>query len=367
MRRINGPIDCSLCKRLRPPVSITVGEKEPDEILDRKRPKLERSNGEELLLPEQKYPPECIPCYEFFCKHYYHVPCLARLNPKKYTDITYRTDGIRDTLELDEFNCLDCHGTQPINCRFDPNKEGHVNEVEANGTIYINVPEAFEQAEQDMNTFLHRYDELEELELDFNQFVQDSRKEAEEYILPALKLPVIQYLSLMKNDMVFQPVVSSSKFDYVNRVTHEPAVSLKDLMDGIDVHWSEEDKNYFKKRQLYVNDLNLYGFNDHENIRHLNRLAVPIKRYLQGEEEARKLIQEDDITKLMLYGTNGHTKEIVCVKSHTGEVKQSVTFDDFPIREATSCSIMGGKRKTKLIRKRRKTVKNVFRGTTTRV
>ena len=110
--------DCSLCKKLSPPVLITIGEVEEQEEPVHKKQKI--LNGEELLFPEDKYDPECIPCYEFHCGHRYHVPCLARLNPNKYKDITFRKDGIRDTLELNEFHCIDCRGTQPINYIFNP-------------------------------------------------------------------------------------------------------------------------------------------------------------------------------------------------------------------------------------------------------
>ena len=377
MRRLNhnGPIDCSLCKRLRPPVLITVGDKEYDEIVDGKRQKLDISNGEDLLLPEQKYPPECIPCYEFFCGHCYHVQCLARLNPKKYKDITYRIDGIGGTLEIDEFHCVDCRGTQAINCTFDPNKKGGENEEETStGTIYINVPNAFERAEEDMKTSAKRYHELEKEKLDLNYFIRNkSSIKKVERILSTLKIPIEKYLSLVKEEMVFPPqtVYSLSRqFYYVNRVTHErvehESVPLKDLMDGLDVHWTQEKKDSVREHRMDINQLNLDRKINDVHIRRLNRLAVPIKRYLDGDEDARKLIGEDDITTEMIYGYT-YDRGLTCVKNRHGETKYMVTIDDFPISETSSCSIMGGTRKRKLIRKRHKTVKNVFRRTRTRL
>jgi len=371
MRRLNhdGPIDCSLCKRLRPPVLITVGDKEYDEIVDGKRQKLDLSNGDDLLLPEQKYPPECIPCYEFFCGHCYHVQCLARLNPKKYTNITYRKDGIGDTLEIDEFHCLDCRGTQAINYTFNPNKKGGENEEETDtGTIYINVPDAFEKAEKDMKTFLERQLDITDIELNLNYFIRNkSSIKKVERILSTLKIPIEKYLSLVKEETVFPPQLHSlsRQFYYVNRVTHErvehESVLLKDLMDGLDVHWTQEKKDSLREHRMDVDLLNMDKKSNHEHIRRLNRLVVPIKRYLDGDDDARKLIGEDYITEEMIYGDehDRRSSDSTCVVNHAGETKRVVTFDDFPIREASSCSIMGGT-KRKLIRKRHKTVKNVF-------
>lgn len=165
--------DCSLCKKLSPPVSITFGDKDSFQWVNRKKRKVELTNGEKLLFPEKKYNPECIPCYEFHCGHRYHVQCLARLNPNKYTDITFRKDGIRDTLELNEFHCIDCRGTQRINYIFNPAIEGAVNITEPNGTIYINVPDAFEKADTDMATFLSRYDKVVETKLDLHTVINE--------------------------------------------------------------------------------------------------------------------------------------------------------------------------------------------------
>ena len=376
MRRVTREphIDCSLCKKIRPPVTFTFGEKESSILLDGKRQKIELSNGEELLFPETKYNPECIPWYEFHCGHRYHVPCLARLNPNKYTDITYRGDD-RGTLDIDEFHCIDCRGTQKINYKFNPYTEGHVNEQETStGTIYINVPEAFERAETDMATFLDRRLEVIQTDLDLRYFIHrgTSRKEIEETVLPGLKLSVIKYLTLEKPTieypLVFRHLIQ--EFALVNRVTKKPlemhTVSLAVLLDGIDVHWTEKDKDYFRTKKMDINALNLDYKSDHVHIEHLNRIAVPIKRYLHGDHDARKLIHDDDITKTMLYGS-GESRHHLCVLNHAGEKKRLVTFDDFPIRETSSCSIMGGTRKTKLIRKRHKTVKNVFRRARTRL
>jgi hypothetical protein len=72
--------------------------------------------------------------------------------------------------------------------------------------------------------------------------------------------------------------------------------------------------------------------------------------YLNGDKDARKFIQEDDITKFMLYGET-YSRKSLCVKNHAGESVTAVTFNDFPISESTSCSIMGGTRK----KRRRKT------------
>ena len=259
MRRLNhdGPIDCSLCKRLRPPVLITVGDKEYDEIVDGKRQKLDLSNGEDLLLPEQKYPPECIPCYEFFCGHCYHVQCLARLNPKKYKHITYRKDGIGDTLEIDEFHCLDCRGTQAINYTFNPNKkEGENEEETATGTIYINVPDAFQRAETDLATFLDRHHEIIQSDVTLNHFINEgtSRKEIEEYVLPKIQSSLIKYLTLEKPAIKYPLVHVRSTKEYAleNRLTDKPLdmenVCLADLVDGVNVHWTEKDKDYFRKK-----------------------------------------------------------------------------------------------------------------------
>ena len=257
-------IDCSLCKKLGPPVTITFGDKESFQSVDGKRQRIELSNGEELLFPETKYNPQCIPCYEFHCGHRYHVPCLARLNPAKYTDITYRTGRTRDTLELDEFHCIDCHGTQPINYMFNPSIEGAVNMPEP-GTIYINVPNAFERAETDLATFLERHLEVVQSDLTLNEFIQNgtSRKEIEETVLPEIQSSLIKYLTLEKPDIKYPVPRERSTKEYAleNRLTHKGLdmenVCLADLLDGIDVHWTEKDKDYFRTKTLNIGELNV--------------------------------------------------------------------------------------------------------------
>lgn len=358
-------IGCSLCQKIAHPVTLTFGEKESFQIVNRKRRITQLSNGEELLFPEDKYHPDGIPWYKFFCGHRYHVPCLARLNPNKYTDITYRGDH-RGTLDMDEFHCIDCRGTQKINYMFNPEIEGGVNITDPNtGTIYINVPDAFEKAEKDMETFRDRDLEVIQVDLDLRYFINDesTRKEIEERILPEMKETVVKFLTLQKPDAQFPlvPVPLTKEFALVNRVTGKPlemhTVSLADLMDGIDVHWTDADIEMLKTRQMDIKQLNVDHKTDTLHIARLNRIAGPIKRYLHGDKDARKSIQDDYMTKAMLYSEVRPSNRL-CVKNHAGEERTLVTFDDFPIRLTNTCSIMGGTRRkttkrfqTKLIRK----------------
>ena len=57
------------------------------------------------------------------------------------------------------------------------------------GTIYINVPNAFERAETDLATFLERHLEVVQSDLTLNEFIQNgtSRKEIEETVLPEIQ------------------------------------------------------------------------------------------------------------------------------------------------------------------------------------
>lgn len=76
---------------------------------------------------------------------------------------------------------------------FNPDIEGNVNITEpTTGTIYINVPDVFEQVETDMATFLARYDQASKIKLDLHTLINEgyTRKEIEEEVLPDMKLKV---------------------------------------------------------------------------------------------------------------------------------------------------------------------------------
>lgn len=121
-------------------------------------------------------------------------------------------------------------------------------------------------------------------------------------------------------------------------------VCLADLLDGIDVHWTEKDIESFRTRRMDIKQFNLDYKEPSQHIARLNRLAVPIKRYLNGDKDARKFIQDDYITNAILYSEVRYSRGL-CVKNHAGVELTLVTFDDFPIQETGSCSIMGGTRK----------------------
>lgn len=170
-------MDCSLCKRLH---GSTIKSNQA------KRRRVERIDPSKLILPEETYYSHCIPWYDLPCGHSYHVPCLAVLNPAKYSNISYIKDGLPDTINVDEVHCLDCSGRGINNCTFHATTDEP--DVRDDGKAYINIKDAFERAERDADQFIIRYNLCRKrvnLKVLLNNYENSmDRKTIEEVLLP---------------------------------------------------------------------------------------------------------------------------------------------------------------------------------------
>lgn len=337
----HAPTDCTLCRRL-------YGNNY------RRFPRnAGQDPGLDLILPEETKP--CVPWLVLnACEHYYHAHCLARSNPEKYTNIDTRNpDGTHEFIHFDEYDCLDCAGTQPNNSTFHPDVDaGTAQDVISE---YTNSFDVFDQAER----FVERYNDrrlvmrqmvniytiLDPLEYTIS-FIQER--------LHRLYFRATNYLSLIADDAIPEPgdpvpnmFLFKQNGQTLNRIPYNR------FLYPITVEYDMERLRVkeLNIRQLYQNTAY------RENIRHLNLVVAEFKKYMAGEPNTVTELEQDESVRIMIHAPTDRTRPL-CVLNRHGESKQFVVFDDFPITENTgSCSISGGtrkrkSRKTKLIRNR---------------
>jgi hypothetical protein len=132
----------------------------------------------------------------------------------------------------------------------------------------------------------------------------------------------------------------------------EPA-SYASLMEPIKV---EYDMVTMQTKEMNLRQLcRSFEVTNRQIVETMNTIVKHCKDYIAGD-----LYAMDDMNPSILFRMFKEPPEVsdpLCVVNRHGTTKQLVTFDDFPIRETRSCSIMGGtrrkysKRKTKWIRK----------------
>ena len=338
-------MDCSLCKRL---YGSTI------ESTKEKRRRVERIDPSELILPEERYYSDCIPWYDLPCGHSYHVPCLAVLNPAKYSNISYIKDGLPDTINVDEVHCLDCSGRGINNCTFHATTDEPDVRTD-DGKTYINIKDAFETAELHADEFITKYnlcrDRVNLKVLLGSYEISMDRKTIEEVILPDIRNKVIDYIKLNTTDIadlsLDNEAVTIPYLFTTDRSRYETDhVYWLDLTRPMEVTW---DKDKLIEQRILIDVLNIDGMPMAEHIERVNGLANPISRYLSGEYDDRRLIDEKNpIVAMMLYDKVDPQRRGLCVLNNMGEKKRILQFGDFPIRENTgTCSISGGRRKTK--------------------
>jgi hypothetical protein len=336
--------DCSLCKRLH---GSTI---EPNR--ERRRRRVERIDPSHLILPEETYYSHCIPWYDLPCGHSYHVPCLAVLNPAKYSNISYIKDG-PDTINVDEVHCLDCSGRGINNCTFHATTDEPDVRMD-DGKTYINIKDAFETAERDADQFIIRYNLCRErvnLKVLLGNYENSmDRKTIEEVLLPDIRNKLIDYLKL--NSMLITDLsldheqVTISYLFTTDRSRYETDhVYWLDLTKPMQVTW---DRDKLIEQRMLIDVLNIDNMPIAEHIERVNRLANPISRYLSGVYDDRLLIDDTNpIVAMMLYDTVDPQRRGLCVLNNMGVKKRILHFGDFPISENTGiCGISGG-RKTK--------------------
>lgn len=341
--------DCSLCMRLR-------GKRPTDSEGN-------NINVEEdvLLLPEEKY--QVVPWIQLKCSHYYHVHCFCRLNPSKYQDLYIRQPGrygIRDdTVELN-YQCLDCEGKQQFNCEFIPSKPSGTRYEPSTRNTYENSQFALDRAESLLIAYKRRSKEKINIMTILEQTMNQRSLQADVDKLPTLART---YLRLLYDVHPHPPFNHPYVFRQGGRIIE--TVSYLDLLEPIKVEYDmvTMQTKEMNLRQLFTS----IEATNAQIVETMNTIVKNCKDYIAGDPYAMDDVCESSIVFRMFKEPTDRSTPF-CVKNRHGETKRLVTFDDFPIKENTGrCSIMGGKRKTKLIRKRHQTVKNVFRRARTRL
>lgn len=344
-------VDCSLCMRLR-------GKRATD--MDGNNINVEE---DVLLLPEEKY--QVVPWIQLKCGHYYHLHCFCRLNPRKYEDINIRYPGPAaikdDTVELN-YDCLDCEGKWHLtNCRFNPTMPSRITIEPSTGNTYENSQFAMDRAESLLIEYKQRCAKRINLTTILNKVYDQPSLQNELDLIPIL---IKSYLNLTHNTITIQsPYNNPFVFRQGGRIIDTDSVSYLDLLEPINV---EYDMDTIKTKEMNLRQLFRPMTVTNRQIETMNDIVKSCKDYIAGDKYA----MNDHCRSSIVFRMFKEPTEVsnpLCVVNHRGEKKRLVTFDDFPIRETSSCSIMGGTRKTKLIRKRHKTVKNVFRRARTRL
>lgn len=330
--------DCSLCTRLQGK-SVTDMEGNNINVAD-----------DVLLLPEVKY--RIVPWIQLKCSHYYHVHCFCRLNPR-YEDIYIRhpgSFGIRDdTVELN-YQCLDCEGKMQFNCEFIPSKPSGTRYEASTGNTYENSQFALDRAESLLITYKRRSMEKIDLITILEETMNQRSLQAD-----VDKLPTVSnaYLRLLYNIHPHPPFNHPYVFRQGGRILTEP-VSYMSLLEPIKVEYDmvTMQTKEMNLRQLFTS----MEATNAQIVETMNTIVKKCKDYIAGDLYAMDDVCESSIVFRMFKEPTDRSIPL-CVVNHEGIKKRFVTFDDFPIRETSSCSIMGGtrkkrsKRKTKLIRK----------------
>jgi hypothetical protein len=335
--------NCTLCKRLQ-----------GKHLVFKRR--TDQEAGREIILPEETYP--CAPWVRLnACGHYYHVHCLARSNPAKYTNIDVRNpDGTTEPIDIDEYDCLDCAGTQPNNSRFNP----HIAEgtVQDDISDHTNSVRAFDIAEAWLSMYNARLLEMRQTVniytiLDPLSYSLRSLK----YALKIIRTRIAYYLSLQSDDGVIvptRPVPDIFLFKQGRLLKDIPYLSF---LKPIDI---EYDMTRLSVKELNIRQL--YGtlrITDSMKITRLNESVAELKRYMAGEPAnlySIELLELDPSIQTLVLEPTDRTDPL-CVLNRHGKPKRFVVFDDFPIRENSgACSISGGTRKKRSRRPTRRSI-----------
>ena len=323
-------MECSLCKRL-----------DGNEIID-----IHGNNvDDELILPERKY--REVPWIQLNkCNHFYHVHCLCRLNPAKYPDdIFIRIPrGTRDTVEPN-YDCLDCQGTVPKNSRFNPDMPPGRSFEASTSNYYENSPTAFIRAESLLIDYKKRCNKRINLTTILPIVFDQPTLQEELALIPPL---VKMYLNLTRDIDHHRPFVHPFVFSQGGRIIDTVSIPYLHLLDPITIDYdmvSMQTKE-MNLRQLFRS----IELTPEEKIGAMNTIVRHCKEYIAGDKYAMNDDCRSAIVLRMFTEPTDRTRPF-CVVNHRGETKRVVTFNDFPISESTSCSMMGGTRK----KRRRKT------------
>lgn len=333
--------DCTLCKRLDGK-RLFFSREYPD-----------KSPGHELILPEETKP--CVPMVRLnACGHYYHAHCLARSNPAKYTNIDAR--GSEGVIHFDEYDCLDCAGTQPNNSTFHP-------EVDA-GTVqgalgeYTNSHDIFDLAEDDVDLYNERLVEMRKMVNIYTILnTVDTRRSAVQKTLDELYLRARNYLRIVTDDGIPGPGNSVRDMFLFKQNGH----TLNEVPYGTFLNPITVEYNMERLRVKELNIRQLYAYPSYPNytgiaaINHLNHIVAEFKKYMAGEPNTVTELEQLGTVRNMIFEPTDRVAPF-CVLNRHGQPKQFVVFDDFPITENPgSCSISGGTRKYAVRYKRKST------------
>ncbi len=329
------PMDCTLCKRLQ-----------GNRVSYPRR--AGQDPGRDLILPEQTKP--FSPWVMLGpCGHYYHAHCLARLNPAKYTNIDVTSpDGSHELIQVDEYDCLDCAGTQPNNSTFNPSMpEGTRTDVVSQ---YTNSHTAFSEAERIVDTYNARRIEMRQMvniytildPMSYTLF--DIQRN-----LDNVRQRAIDYVTCISNGIHGRenPIPNMFLFYQNGHIIHE--VPYASFLTPITVKYNM-DRLRVKElnvRQIYATE----NYTNQEKIRYLNQMVAEFKKYEAGEPNTVSVIEMFTTTQTMILEPTDRSRPL-CVLNRHGQRKRFVVFDDFPIRENTGvCSVSGGTRRKRKIRK----------------
>jgi len=334
--------DCSLCKRLQG-AHISYPRR------------VGQDPGADLILPETTN--RFVPWFVLTtCGHCYHAHCLARLNPEKYTKIEVKYPGVRpDTIDIDEYDCLDCAGTQPKNSRFNPYiPEG---DKKDNYSDYTNSHGVFQEAERVVYIYVRRKAVLRQ-RINIGTILEplDYTRHS---ITTALDQMSVRLRIYAKCNPLALPLpapvhsIPSSYIFYQNGHRLNPRVPYATLLDRVTVEF-DWDKLFTKElniRQICANIDTVP-----EKIRRMNEAVEAFKRCREGLADVADLEMEPYVG-VMLHAPTDRSAPL-CVLNRHGARKRFVVFDDFPIAENTGvCSISGGTRKYGSNRYRRKSIR----------
>ncbi len=328
--------DCSLCRRLQ-------GAR----ILYPRR--AGQDPGVDLILPETTN--RFVPWFRLTaCDHCYHAHCLARLNPAKYTNIEARyPDNTHDLIQVDEYDCLDCAGTQPNNSTFNPSiPVGHRIDIHSD---YTNSHDVFQEAERVVDIYNRRKADLRQrinitTILDPMDYTRHSITTALDRMSVRLRIYATgNPLALPLPDPVHS--IPSSYIFYQNGHRLNPRVPYATLLDRVTVDF-DWDKLFTK--ELNIRQICTDIATDAEKIRRMNEAVLAFKRLREGVGDVGYL-EIENYVGLMLHAPTDREAPL-CVLNRHGQRKRFVVFDDFPIRENTGvCSVSGGTRRKRKIRK----------------
>lgn len=326
--------DCSLCRRLQG-ARISYPRRAGQDP------------GAELVLPETTK--RFVPWFRLTtCDHCYHAHCLARLNPAKYTNIEAKyPDNTHDLIQVDEYDCLDCAGTQANNSTFNPSiPEGHRIDIHSD---YTNSHGVFQEAERVVDIYVRRKADLQQ-RINIGTILQpiDYTRHSITTALDRMSVRLRIYATCNPLALPLPaPVhsIPSSYIFYQNGHRLNPRVPYATLLDRVTVDF-DWDKLFTKElniRQICA-DIDTIP----EKIRRMNEAVDAFKQCRAGVGDVANL-ETEPYVGVMLHAPTDRAAPL-CVLNRHGQRKRFVVFDDFPIAENTGvCSISGGTRKNNRI------------------